>query len=159
DRNIDAKMERTKKRALVTGKVSPRNSLIFAFSLLAVGLLFLLNTNALTLSIGIFAIYSYVVLYGIAKRKSVHGTLIGTIPGAASLVAGYVCATNNLDLGAFLLFLIMVSWQMPHFYAIAMYRFRDYKQAKIPVLPVVKGMKRTKLEILFYTFLFTISVT
>jgi protoheme IX farnesyltransferase len=100
-----------------------------------------------------------VVLYGFAKRKSVHGTLVGTLPGSASLVAGYTAVTGKLDVGALLLFLIMVAWQMAHFYSIALYRQKDYKNAGIPVLPVVKGAKRTKLEILLYTFLFVIFVT
>jgi protoheme IX farnesyltransferase len=159
DRGIDAKMERTQKRALVSGKIPVKNALVFASLLAIVGFTILLYTNTVTVLIGFIAFFSYVVLYGIAKRKSVHGTLVGTIPGAASLVAGYTSATGKFDAGALLLFLIMVAWQMPHFYAIALYRTKDYKNAGIPVLPVVKGAKRTKLEILLYTFLFVVFVT
>jgi protoheme IX farnesyltransferase len=158
DRGIDAKMARTKKRALVSGEISGPSSIIYAFILGVLGFFILTFTNALTVYVGLAAFFSYVVLYGIAKRHSVHGTLVGTVPGAASLVAGYTSVTNQLDPGALLLFLTMVAWQMPHFYSIAMYRFHDYKAAGIPVLPVIKGMKRTKLEILVYTFAFVISV-
>jgi protoheme IX farnesyltransferase len=159
DRGIDAKMARTKTRALVSGKIPAKNAIIFATVLAVLGFIILSYTNFLTVLIGFGALFSYVVLYGFAKRKSVHGTLVGTLPGSASLVAGYTAVTGKLDVGALLLFLIMVAWQMAHFYSIALYRQKDYKNAGIPVLPVVKGAKRTKLEILLYTFLFVIFVT
>jgi protoheme IX farnesyltransferase len=159
DRGIDAKMARTKTRALVSGKISARNAIIYAAVLAVLGFAILTQTNTITFIIGVVAIFSYVVLYGVAKRKTVHGTLVGTIPGAASLVAGYTAVTGKLDMGALLLFLIMLAWQMAHFYSIALYRQKDYKNAGIPVLPVVKGAKRTKLEILLYTFLFVVLVT
>jgi protoheme IX farnesyltransferase len=159
DRGIDAKMARTKTRALVSGKIPAKNAIIFATVLAVLGFIILSYTNFLTVLIGFGALFSYVVLYGFAKRKSVHGTLVGTLPGSASLVAGYTAVTGKLDVGALLLFLVMVAWQMAHFYSIALYRQKDYKNAGIPVLPVVKGAKRTKLEILLYTFLFVIFVT
>lgn len=154
DRGLDAKMERTKKRALVSGQISPAHAITYGSILGLAGVLVLLQTNWLTLCIGAFAFFSYVVLYGIAKRKSVHGTLVGTLPGSASLVAGYTAASNQLDLAAAMLFLIMVTWQMPHFYSIAMFRLKDYKAAGLPVWPVKKGMKSTKLQIMLYIFIF-----
>lgn len=157
DKGIDSRMERTRKRATASGKISGPAALTYASVLGIVGFLVLTRTNAITVVIGFAAIFSYVVLYGIAKRKSVHGTLVGTIPGSASLVAGYTAVTSRLDLGALLLFLIMVAWQMPHFYSIAIYRLRDYKAAKIPVNPAVRGIKNTKLQILFYIFIFVLA--
>jgi protoheme IX farnesyltransferase len=112
----------------------------------------------LTFAIGVSAFISYVILYGIAKRKTIHGTLVGTLPGSASLVAGYAAVTNHLDLGALLLFLIMVFWQMAHFYSIAIFRLKDYKNAGLPVMPVVKGIRATKLQITLYVFAFVIAV-
>ena len=158
DRDIDKKMARTKTRALVSGVVSGRNALIYATVLgLAGGGLLAMTTNLITLVLGIVAFFSYVVLYGVAKRRSVHGTLVGTISGAIPPVAGYVAVTNQLDLAAGLLFLIMVCWQMPHFYAIAMYRFKDYKAAGLPVLPVKKGLPITKLQIRLYIVAFIVA--
>lgn len=158
DRYIDAKMTRTKKRALVTGTITPVNALIFAgilgitgFGLLAV------FTNWLTVLVGIIGVLDYVVFYAIAKRKSVHGTLVGTISGATPPVAGYVAVTGKVDAGALLLFLVLVFWQMAHFYAIAMFRATDYKAANIPVLPVVKGMRATKVQIVIYIGAFIIA--
>jgi protoheme IX farnesyltransferase len=158
DRGIDARMERTKKRATASGKISAFGAISYASILGVLGFLILTKTNVLTLAIGFLAIFSYVVLYGIAKRKTVHGTLVGTLPGSSSLVVGYTAVTGRLDRGALLLFLIMVVWQMAHFYSIAMYRYDDYKAAKIPVNPVVRGMKNTKAQIIFYIFAFVLAV-
>jgi protoheme IX farnesyltransferase len=159
DRGIDAKMSRTKKRTTASGKIGSGAVNTYACVLGIAGFVILTQTNALTFLVGAGAFVSYVVLYGIAKRKTVHGTLVGTIPGGASLVAGYTAATNHLGLSALLLFLIMLTWQMAHFYSIAIFRLEDYKAAKIPVMPAIVGIKSTKLQILFYIFAFVISVT
>jgi len=150
DRGIDKKMARTKKRALVSGEISARSALTYATALCVFGFATLLYTNALVVLIGVVAFIDYVVLYGIAKRRSVHGTIVGSVSGAAPVVVGYVAVTNRFDLGALLLFLILTFWQMPHFYAIAMYRFKDYKAAGLPVLPVKKGPQAAKVQILLY---------
>jgi protoheme IX farnesyltransferase len=79
---------------------------------------------------------------------------VGSVPGALPPVAGYLAVTNNFDLGALLLFLIMAVWQMPHFYSIAVFRLKDYAAARLPVLPVKKSVKLTKIYILFYIAIF-----
>jgi protoheme IX farnesyltransferase len=94
DRGIDAKMSRTKKRATATGKISPIAVNIYAAALGTAGFIILTKTNTITFLIGLAAFFSYVVLYGAAKRKTIHGTLVGTLPGSASLVAGYTAATR-----------------------------------------------------------------
>jgi protoheme IX farnesyltransferase len=156
DRGIDAKMKRTKKRATANGKISALSVNIYATILGVLGFAVLAHTNLTTFLIGVLAFFSYVVLYGIAKRKTIHGTLVGTIPGAASLVAGYTAVSGRLDLATLLLFLIMLTWQMAHFYSIAIFRLKDYKSAGLPVMPVVKGVKSTKLQIIAYIFVFII---
>jgi len=90
----------------------------------------------------------------VAKRRSVQGTIVGSIAGSAPIVAGYTAVTGQIDAAAIILFLVLTFWQMPHFYAIAIYRFNDYKAAKIPVLPVVKGMRATKVQIVAYIVAF-----
>lgn len=151
DQYIDSKMPRTKKRALVTGKITSQNALIFASLLGFIGFsLLVVFVNVLTAAIGLFGLFAYVVLYGLAKRRTVHGTLVGTISGAIPPVAGYTAVTGNIDQAAIILFLILVFWQMPHFYAIALFRQKDYAAAKLPVLPVVKGVRITKAHILAY---------
>ncbi|MEO7617386.1 MAG: heme o synthase [Candidatus Saccharibacteria bacterium] len=151
DRDIDAAMERTKDRALVHGRISARSALTYASILGILGILVLaFYTNLSTVMVGIVGFIAYVFIYTQTKRTTVHGTLLGTISGSMPIVAGYVSVTNQLDLGALLLFLILVFWQMPHFFGIAIYRLDDYAAAKIPVLPVVKGIARTKVQILIY---------
>ncbi len=151
DRNIDRKMDRTKNRALATGDLTAMNAIIYAAVLGIGGSLILAKlTNFLTLYLALAGLFFYVVVYGAAKRLTVHGTLVGSISGAAPPLVGYCAVTGKLDFAAFILFLILVAWQMPHFYAIAMYRINDYKRAGIPVLPAVKNMDITKKQIIFY---------
>lgn len=155
DRRIDHHMARTKKRALVTGAISPVNALIFGAVLGAAGFAALvLWTNWTVVAIGAIGFVDYVFLYGYTKRKSMHGTLVGSISGAMPPVAGYCAVTGHFDTAALLLFLILAAWQMPHFYAIAMYRRDDYAKAGLPVMPVAKGMHYTKVQILIYVVLF-----
>ncbi len=155
DRGIDQKMARTKKRAMVTGIIPVRNAIIYAVILGISGFLILaLYTNALTVIIGVIGLFFYLVMYSVWKRLSVWGTMVGSVSGATPIVAGYTAVTNRFDVGAFLLFLILVLWQMPHFYAIAMYRLNDYKAAGLPVLPVKKGMRAAKLQIMLYIVAF-----
>jgi protoheme IX farnesyltransferase len=159
DRNIDCAMARTKTRAIVTGLIQPNQALAYAAILSGIGFLTLfIFVNTLTVLLGFGALFSYVVLYGLAKRRSVHGTLVGTVPGAASIVAGYAAVTNRLDITALLLFLMLVFWQMAHFYSIAIYRLKDYKSAKIPVLPAKAGIYTTKISILLYITAFIFAV-
>lgn len=159
DRDIDSKMERTKKRATVTGKVGKRGALIFTTILGIAGLVILsLWVNWLTVLIIIFGFVDYVWLYGaLSKRRSVHGTLVGSVSGAIPILAGYSAVTNNLDAGAILLFASLFFWQLPEFYSIAIYRKNEYAAAKIPVISVVKGVKQTKYHIFAYTWLFVLS--
>lgn len=158
DRDIDKKMARTKKRALVTGLISPAQAFVFAGVLGLGGFALLMRyTNALTVWLGVVAFVSYVVLYGIAKRRGPYGTLVGSLPGAMSITAGYTAVSRTFDKQALIIFLVMVAWQMPHFYAIATYRLKEYKAAGLPVLPAVKGVERTKKSMLLFMLLFTLA--
>ena len=151
DRGIDREMARTKQRALATGAISGLSALSFGTILLVIGCVILgVYTNPITLSIALFGMFAYLVLYGLGKRLTVHGTLIGSISGAVPPVVGYVAVTNRIDTAAYLLFVVLVLWQLPHFYAIAMFRAKDYAAAGIPVLPVVQGVRATKLQIMIY---------
>lgn len=155
DRGIDAKMARTKQRAIAAGRVSAAEALIYAATLLTCGTAMLwLKVNALTALVGLSGFLAYTLLYSLAKRRSHHGTLVGTISGATPPVAGYTAVTNQLDSAAVLLFVLLVAWQMPHFYAIALYRQKQYKAAGIPVLPLVKGTRRTRVEMIIYVVIF-----
>lgn len=159
DRGVDAKMARTKKRALVTRDIPVLNAIVFGSVLGIAGFLLIVAfINIPTFILGIAAYVNYIIFYGITKRKSIHGTLVGTISGALPLAGGYTAATGRINEITVILFLIMVFWQMPHFYAIAMYRLKDYKSAGIPVLPAIRGISVTKFSILAYILLFFFAI-
>ncbi len=155
DRTIDAKMARTKDRALVTGIIKPRDALMYGSALGLVGIALLyLYVNTITALLALFGFLFYVGIYGLAKRGSSWGAVIGSVPGAIPIVVGYTAVTGHLDLASLILFAVLLVWQMPHFYAIAMYRLEEYKAAGIPVLPLVKGMRAAKIHILSYIIAF-----
>ncbi len=157
DRRMDAKMARTRNRALVKGLISIQKALIYAFILGILGVLILgYGTNSLTTYLTVFGLLAYVFLYSFSKYHTVYGTLIGSIAGAMPPVIGYTAVTSSLDLGALLLFLIVGFWQMPHFYAIAIYRLKEYTAAAIPVFPLKKGIKRTKIHMFLYVMGFIV---
>lgn len=146
DRKMDKHMRRTKKRALVTGTVKPRQAAIFAVVLFITGITVLITmTNALTAVLGFTGLITYAGFYTYAKPRTMHATLIGTIPGATPVLAGYTAATNRIDVSFWVLLVIMIFWQMVHFYAIAIFRQKDYQAAKVPVITVVHDIFITKV--------------
>lgn len=154
DRDIDLYMERTKNRPLVTGEISVRHALLFAFSLGAIGLIALIYTGALALLFTLFGVVIYVGVYTPLKRVSRHSTIVGALAGAVPPVVGYVAVTREVDIIALALFLFMVCWQMVHFLAIAIFRKSDYASASLPVMPVHFSHSRTKILMIVYAFLF-----
>ncbi|MCC8372626.1 MULTISPECIES: heme o synthase [Photorhabdus] len=159
DRDIDRIMERTKNRVLVKGLIDPKISLIYASILGIAGIVLLYAAaNALAMQLAIIGFVIYVGVYSLyMKRKSVYGTLIGSLSGAAPPVIGYCAVTGQFDTGALILLLIFSLWQMPHSYAIAIFRFKDYQAANIPVLPVIKGISVAKNHIILYILAFMIA--
>jgi protoheme IX farnesyltransferase len=158
DRKIDKKMERTKNRAIPSGLITTRNAIMFAILLGIIGNLILYYfTNTITVAVAATGFFVYVVLYSYWKCHTVYGTAIGSIAGAVPPVIGYCAVSNHFDLGALILFVMLIFWQMPHFFAIALYRLKDYTAAGIPVLPAEKGVLRTKIHMVLYivAFLFT----
>lgn len=158
DRDIDLLMTRTKERVIAQGLISKEAAAIYAIVLGVLGFLVLyFKTNMLTVLVSSIGLFFYVVVYTVSmKRRSPLGTIVGGVSGAIPPVVGYCAVTNRFDLGAVLLFLILFFWQLPHFYAIAIYRLEDYQAASIPVLPATKGMQRTKRSILVYIAVFTV---
>lgn len=161
DRDIDPLMERTKARAIVTKKISGRAAIIFATILGIVGFATLAAfTNFLATLIALVGFLFYVYMYSVWwKRRSVYGTFVGAISGAIPPVVGYAAATGHLDAAAGILFLIMLAWQMPHFFAIAIRRRDDYAAANIPVMPVKNSIVRTKISMLVYIIEFVIAAS
>lgn len=157
DRENDAKMERTKERALPKKLISLQRAKIIALFLGFVGFTaLLLFSNLLAFTAAAIAFVIYVLLYSYWKTSSKYATLVGSIAGALPPVIGYLAVKNSLDLGAALLFIALVLWQMPHFYAIALLHLEDYKKASILTLPLTKGIRATKTQIVLYIFAFTL---
>lgn len=156
DRAADAKMSRTKDRPLVKGTISSQSALLFATLLGLIGVSILgVFTNLLTVFVAFTGFFVYLVLYAFWKYRSFYGTLVGSVAGAVPPVVGYCAVSNRFDMGAFILFMILLLWQMPHFFAIAIYHIKDYSAASIPVLPIQRGVPATKVQMLFYIVAFT----
>jgi heme o synthase len=160
DRDIDARMERTRARALVSGKILPTHALIFGGVLLLVGLGTLwVYANWIATVFALLGFIIYVFWYTPAKRTTLYATHIGSLAGAMPPVVGYTAASGILDWGVLAIFLILVLWQMPHFFSIAIYRSRDYAAAQIPVLPIVRGLRTAKKQISLYIVAFAVAAT
>lgn len=158
DAGMDAKMERTKKRAMASGQILKSQAIAFGLILGLAGFLLLqVKTNMYAVGAAALGFVFYVFIYTPLKSKTQYATLIGSIPGAAPPVVGYTAVTGRLDLAAWILFLILVLWQMPHFYAIAIHRLEDYKKAGVPVLALAAGVTNTKRQIIYYIFGFIIA--
>lgn len=158
DRDIDSKMKRTAKRGLPAGSINVLPASLYAATLGLAGFVALwLFTNPLTFWLGWIAYVWYVVIYGYAKRTTALSTIIGGVAGSLPPAAGYTALTGSFDTAALLLFAILFFWQIPHFYAIAMFRYGDYKKANLPVWSVKYGMKSTKLQVFVSVLLYAVS--
>ena len=139
DRDIDALMERTKNRPLVTGLISPRNAMVFALSLeVAAFALLWVGANLLSAVLAVSATAFYVFVYSLwLKRTSKQNIVIGGAAGAVPVLVGWAAVTNSLSWSAALLFLLIFLWTPPHFWALAIRHADDYRAAGVPMLPSV----------------------
>lgn len=158
DKRIDALMIRTQARPVAHGRISVKHALGYAAVLGILGLgILIFYVNLLTAILTFFTIIGYAGIYtGYLKRATPQNIVIGGLAGAAPPLLGWTSVTNHLDPQALLLVLIIFTWTPPHFWALAIYRFEEYKHAKIPMLPVTHGISFTKLNILLYTVLLLI---
>ncbi|WP_429992913.1 heme o synthase [Metabacillus fastidiosus] len=152
DRDIDSVMERTKNRPTVTGMIKAKSVLWLAISMTVVGLGALALTTPLAAILGFLGIFFYVFPYTMwTKRRTIYNTEVGSISGAMPPLIGWAAIHPDITHPAIIgLFLIQVIWQMPHFYAIAIRKHDEYKAAKVPMLPVVKGVRRTYIQTNIY---------
>jgi len=158
DQDIDRVMRRTRNRALVTGAVTPAAAWVYgtALGLAGFGLLGWM-TNGLSLGHAALGWVVYVGIYSLwLKRCSVHSTVVGSLAGAAPPVIGYCAVTGRLDAGAWLLLAIFGLWQIPHSYAIAIFRLDDFVAARLPVLPVARGVAAAKRQIVVSILAFAV---
>ncbi|OPH60474.1 protoheme IX farnesyltransferase [Paenibacillus ferrarius] len=156
DREMDAKMERTKDRALPSGRLSATFVLWYGIILGIIGLavLYFGAASPLAALIGLLGLFLYVWLYTAwFKRTSVWSTFVGAFSGATPPVIGYCAVTGTVDTGAILLFAFLFLWQPPHFWALGIRRMEEYRAAGFPLLPVVKGSYVTKISMVRYVVL------
>ncbi|MFE2445704.1 heme o synthase [Streptomyces melanosporofaciens] len=154
DRDIDALMERTAQRPLVTGMVSPRECLVFAFALAAVSTAWfwaLVNPLSAMLSLGALAFY--VVVYTMwLKRRTSQNIVWGGIAGCMPVFIGWSSVTNSVSWAALILFLVMFFWTPPHYWPLSMKVKEDYERASVPMLPVIAGNKVVAKQIVLYSW-------
>jgi heme o synthase len=148
DRDIDSIMKRTQSRPTVTGEIKPKQVLWLASFMSVFGVLALALTTPLAGLLGFLGLFFYVVPYTMwTKRRTIYNTEVGSISGAMPPLIGWAAIHPDVTHPAILgLFIITIIWQMPHFYAIAIRKHDEYKAANVPMLPVVKGVKRTYIQ-------------
>lgn len=153
DREMDAKMARTSRRPIPSGRVKPANALIFGLALVAWSALILaLFVNWLAAGLAFLGMLYYVILYTvILKRNTVVNILIGGGAGAMPVLVGWAAASGALAPQAFILFAIVFYWTPPHSWALAIMVNKDYAAAQVPMMPVARGEPATRLQILLYS--------
>ena len=155
DRDLDKHMQRTARRPLASGRLTPAEGLAFGLALCLLSYYILANMVNLTAALlSLAGIFYYVIFYSVLlKKATVQNIVIGGGAGAIPPMVGWAAATGHLSLAAWILFLIVFMWTPPHFWALAIVRVRDYERAGVPMLPVVKGEPAARLQILIYTVL------
>jgi len=153
DRDIDYIMERTRSRPLPSGRVSPRDALIFAITLALTSFGLLAHfANLLSACLAMSGIFFYVVVYTHwLKRHSTQNIVIGGAAGAIPPLVGWAAVTGDLSWAAWVLFAIVFLWTPPHFWALAILIREDYAKVGVPMLPVINGNEPTSKQIFYYT--------
>ena len=153
DRFDDLKMQRTQKRPIPSGRLTPGEGLAFGVAIaLASFYLMVAFVNFLAALLTLAGIIYYVLLYSIIlKKTTVQNIVIGGGAGAIPPLVGWAAATGHLNIPSLFLFAVVFMWTPPHFWALALVRRKDYARAGVPMLPVVRGEKETRLQIFIYT--------
>jgi len=153
--DLDALMSRTCLRPIPTGKIRREQALLFGIILSFISIVMLyLSSNLISAVLLVATISFYFFIYTIwLKRKTAQNIVIGGAAGALPPVIGWAVAMNNVSLEPVVMFLIIFIWTPSHFWALSLYKFKDYKKAKIPMLPITAGIEKTKLNILIYAIL------
>jgi heme o synthase len=153
DRDIDAVMERTRNRPLVTGAMSPQSALTFALGLELLAFVWLWGfVNLLSATLAICATAFYVFVYTLwLKRSSSQNIVIGGAAGAAPVLIGWAAVTNQLAWAPWVMFAIVFFWTPPHFWALAIKYRDDYTRARVPMLPSVTGARAVGIQIVTYS--------
>ncbi|MCU0510935.1 MAG: heme o synthase [Anaerolineae bacterium] len=153
DRDMDARMTRTSRRPIPSGRIAPVNALLFGLALVAWSVFILgVFVNWLAAGLAFLGAVYYVVLYTIIlKRNTVVNIVIGGGAGAIPVLVGWAAVTGTLSLEAFILFAIVFYWTPPHSWALAILVNKDYAAASVPMMPVARGEQATRIQILLYS--------
>jgi protoheme IX farnesyltransferase len=153
DRELDKNMQRTAKRPLADGRLTPAEGLSYGLALCLLSYYLMAGfVNLLAALLSLAGIFYYVFFYSVwLKKATVQNIVIGGGAGAIPPMVGWAAATGDLSLGAWILFGIIFMWTPPHFWALAIVRIKDYERAGVPMLPVVQGEEKTRKQILIYT--------
>jgi len=155
DRDIDPLMSRTKNRPVAAGRIPANRALVMGVAMGIASLLlmgWLVNWLAAVTTLAGYLFYLFVYTFWL-KRRTPQNIVIGGAAGAFPPLVGWAAATGHLGWAAALMFLVIVLWTPPHFWALALYRQEDYRRAGIPMMPVVRGGQPTKRAMLGYTIL------
>lgn len=153
ERDIDARMARTRGRPLPAGRLSADVALGFGLALALVSVPMLFMVNVATALLGLAALVSYVAVYTPLKPHTHLALLVGAVPGAIPPLLGWATVTGTIGLGGLLLFGVLFLWQIPHFAAITIFRTEDYRRAGLQVVSVQHGERAARETIALYTFL------
>ncbi len=154
DRDIDAQMRRTENRPLVTGEVSPRAALVFAWTLAVASTVWLLlTTNWLAAALSVVAIFFYVVIYTmILKRRTEQNIVWGGIAGCFPVLIGWSAVTGSLTWTPFILFVLVFLWTPPHYWPLSMKYKGDYAEADVPMLGATRDGIQVGLQVILYAW-------
>ena len=161
ERHIDARMARTRMRPLAQGELSPLQALVFSGLIGGAGMWVLYaHVNPLTMWLTFATFVGYAIVYTVLlKPHTPQNIVIGGMSGAMPPVLGWAAVTNSAPAEAWLLALIIFVWTPPHFWALALYRREDYRNAGLPMLPNTHGPELTRLHILLYTIVLVATTT
>jgi protoheme IX farnesyltransferase len=152
EKDLDAKMDRTKNRPVASGRMSPNHALFVASLLTIIGLVLLYLINPKSAMFGAISIFLYTSIYTPLKTYTPLSVFVGAFPGAIPFMLGWVAATDDFGIEAGTLFLIQFFWQFPHFWAIGWFLYEDYEKAGFFMLPTGKKDNSTALQTVLYSF-------
>lgn len=157
EKDLDAKMDRTRNRPVASGRMSPSVAFVIASLLTVAGVAILYAINPKTAMFGAISIFLYVCVYTPLKTVTSLSVFVGAFPGAIPFMLGWVAATGEFGIEAGTLFLIQFFWQFPHFWAIGWFLYEDYEKAGFYMLPSGKRDRTTALQTILYTLWLTIA--
>ncbi|CAL4043640.1 Protoheme IX farnesyltransferase [Buchnera aphidicola (Anoecia corni)] len=158
DIDLDKKMNRTKNRVLPKKLISVKNACVYGILLAVIGFnIIYFYVNHLCFYLIMFAFFIYIFAYTLlTKRYSVYSTFIGSLAGAIPPIIGYCSVRDKIDLCSLLLYFSLIFWQISHFYSIALHYLEDYRKSGMPILPVYKNIKITKIYIILFIIFYIV---